>query len=58
VVAPEYFAGNIELGVVTQSSSAFSHFLSDLSIILNQFESIAERLFQFMNAIKQADPDR
>jgi ABC-type uncharacterized transport system fused permease/ATPase subunit len=64
VVAPEYFAGNIELGVVTQSSSAFGHVLSDLSIIVNQFESIAEfsagieRLFQFMNAIKQADADR
>jgi ABC-type uncharacterized transport system fused permease/ATPase subunit len=64
VVAPEYFAGNIELGVVTQSSAAFSHVLSDLSIIVNQFESIAEfsagieRLFQFMNAIKHADPDR
>jgi len=38
VVAPLYFAGSIELGVVTQSSSAFNHVLSDLSILITEFE--------------------
>jgi vitamin B12/bleomycin/antimicrobial peptide transport system ATP-binding/permease protein len=41
VVAPLFFAGKIELGVVSQSYGAFNHILSDLSIIVNQFESIS-----------------
>ena len=41
VVAPLYFQQKIELGVVTQSSSAFNHVLGDLSAIINQFEAIA-----------------
>lgn len=64
VVAPQYFAGKIELGVVSQSSGAFNHILSDLSVIVNQFEQLStfsagiDRLSQFMDAIKEADPDR
>lgn len=64
VVAPEYFAGNIAMGVVTQSSSAFSHVLDDLSLIINSFTDLAEfsagieRLHQFISAIKTADPER
>lgn len=38
VVAPLYFAGKVELGVVSQSYSAFNHILADLSLIVNQFE--------------------
>ena len=64
VVAPDYFAGNVEMGVVQQSSAAFSHVLDDLSLIVNSFESLSEfsagidRLYQFMHAIKAQDPDR
>lgn len=33
VVAPLYFSGSIELGVISQSVGAFNHILSDLSIV-------------------------
>ena len=36
VVSPLYFAGSVELGVITQSTGAFNHVLNDLSIIVNQ----------------------
>ena len=39
VVSPLYFAGSIELGVITQSTGAFNHVLNDLSIIVNQASS-------------------
>jgi len=64
VVAPQYFAGKVELGVVSQSAGAFNHILNDLSVIVNQFEQLStfsagiDRLSQFMEAIKDADPDR
>ena len=64
VVAPLYFAGTIPLGVVSQSSGAFNHILSDLSVIVNQFESLSafsagiDRLHQFMKAIREADAER
>ena len=57
VVAPQYFAGSIPLGVVTQTSGAFNHILSDLSVIVNQFEQLSafsagvSRLSDFYNAI-------
>jgi ABC-type uncharacterized transport system fused permease/ATPase subunit len=41
VVAPLYFQGKIQLGVVSQAYGAFNHVLGDLSIIVNQFESIS-----------------
>ena len=41
VVSPLYFAGTIELGVITQSTGAFNNVLNDLSIIVNQFESLS-----------------
>ena len=59
VVAPLYFAGSIELGVVSQSYGAFNHILSDLSIIVNQFESLSsfsagiDRLAQFLEKIEE-----
>jgi len=64
VVAPQYFAGAIELGVISQSVGAFNHILRDLSIIVNQFEGLSsftagiDRLYQFMVAIQDADPMR
>ncbi|KAK4491872.1 hypothetical protein RD792_002652 [Penstemon davidsonii] len=41
VVAPMYFSGKIEFGVVNQSSSAFNHILGDFSLIVFQFQSIS-----------------
>ena len=64
VVAPQYFAGNVELGVISQASAAFGHVLSDLSIVINSFNDVSkfsagiDRLYSFMNAIQVLDPDR
>jgi len=64
VVAPKYFAGEIELGVISQSVGAFNHILSDLSIVINQFEQLSrfsagiDRLSIFLKAMREADPDR
>mmetsp|Transcript_12991 Transcript_12991/g.14628 ORF Transcript_12991/g.14628 Transcript_12991/m.14628 type:complete len:713 (-) Transcript_12991:101-2239(-) len=64
VVAPRYFAGAIELGVISQSVGAFNHILNDLSIIVNQFEQLSrfsagiDRLSVFLEAMQNADPDR
>jgi ABC-type uncharacterized transport system fused permease/ATPase subunit len=41
VVAPLFFRGEIEFGVINQSSSAFSHILSDVSLVVYQFEALA-----------------
>ncbi|KAL2645385.1 hypothetical protein R1flu_012972 [Riccia fluitans] len=40
VVAPLYFRGEIDFGVINQSFSAFDHILGDLSIVVYQFQSI------------------
>ena len=59
VVAPEYFAGNVELGVISQASAAFSHILDDLSIVVNSFNDVSkfsagiDRLFSFLSAIME-----
>jgi len=64
IVAPQFFAGKIELGVISQSVGAFNHVLNDLSFIINRFEGLSsftagiDRLYQFMEAIKNADPER
>jgi len=64
VVAPQFFSGAIKLGVVSQSAGAFNHILSDLSVIVNQFEQLSsfsasiDRLSTFMNAIRDADNSR
>eukprot|EP00980_Cylindrotheca_fusiformis_P009340 scaffold2047_cov129-Cylindrotheca_fusiformis.AAC.19 len=64
VVAPRYFAGAIELGVISQSVGAFNHILNDLSIVVNQFEQLSrfsagiERLSVFYDAMRSADPAR
>ena len=36
VVAPLYFRGEIEFGVINQSSSAFNHILTDVSLVVYQ----------------------
>jgi vitamin B12/bleomycin/antimicrobial peptide transport system ATP-binding/permease protein len=41
IIAPLYFKGSIELGVVSQSQQAFRHILDDLSLIVSQFESLS-----------------
>lgn len=41
IIAPLYFTGSVELGVVSQSGQAFSHILSDLSLIVNEFERVS-----------------
>ena len=64
VVAPRYFAGEIGLGVISQSVGAFNHILSDLSIIVNQFERLStfsaglERLSTFYEAMRDVDLQR
>jgi vitamin B12/bleomycin/antimicrobial peptide transport system ATP-binding/permease protein len=64
VVAPRYFAGAIELGTISQATGAFNHILSDLSIIVNMFESLSsfsagiERLSSFYEAMREVDPQK
>jgi vitamin B12/bleomycin/antimicrobial peptide transport system ATP-binding/permease protein len=64
VVAPKYFAGEIELGMISQSTGAFNHILNDLSIVVNQFEQLSrfsagiDRLSVFLRAMREADPER
>ena len=41
VVAPMYFSGKIEFGVINQSVSAFNHILGDVSLIIYQFQAIS-----------------
>ncbi len=64
VVAPQYFAGSIQLGVISQSVGAFNHILNDLSVIVNDFEQLSsfsagiERLSTFLTSMREADPSR
>eukprot|EP00879_Flechtneria_rotunda_P026551 GHRR01028321.1.p1 GENE.GHRR01028321.1~~GHRR01028321.1.p1 ORF type:complete len:773 (+),score=316.24 GHRR01028321.1:1160-3478(+) len=57
VVAPLFFAGKIEFGVITQSSSAFNHILNDVSLVVYQFDSLAgfsaviDRLGEFQEVV-------
>mmetsp|Transcript_7310 Transcript_7310/g.17664 ORF Transcript_7310/g.17664 Transcript_7310/m.17664 type:complete len:821 (+) Transcript_7310:19-2481(+) len=57
VVAPLFFQGKIEFGVINQSVSAFNHILTDVSLVVYQFESLAgfsaiiDRLGQFQEAM-------
>ncbi|VFQ58768.1 unnamed protein product [Cuscuta campestris] len=41
VVAPMFFSGKIEFGVINQSVSAFNHILGDFSLIVFQFQAIS-----------------
>jgi len=60
VVAPLYFRGEIEFGVVNQGSSAFQHILGDVSLVVYQFGSIAgfsavvDRLGEFSEVLERS----
>jgi len=60
VVAPLYFRHQIEFGVISQSSSAFNHILSDVSLLVYQFEALAgfaattQRIGQFDESLDAA----
>lgn len=64
VVAPKYFAGDIALGIISQSVGAFNHILSDLSVIINQFERLSafsagiDRLSSFYEAMREVNLER
>ncbi|DBA90594.1 hypothetical protein WJX77_005457 [Trebouxia sp. C0004] len=64
VVAPLYFQGKIGFGVINQSSSAFNHILSDVSLVVYQFESIAnfgaviDRLGEFQEVLESSTTSR
>ncbi|GBG78462.1 hypothetical protein CBR_g26492 [Chara braunii] len=64
VVAPLYFSGKIEFGVISQSFSAFNHVLSDFSIIVFQFQAISsfsavvDRLGEFTDLLEESDKQR
>lgn len=64
VVAPMYFSGKIEFGVINQSVSAFNHILSDFSLIVYQFQAISafsaviDRLGEFDDVLDDSEfPD-
>lgn len=62
VVAPMFFSGKIEFGVINQSVSAFNHILSDFSLIVFQFQSISafsaviDRLGEFDDLLDANEP--
>lgn len=41
IVAPLFFAGDVEFGVITQSAMAFAQLLGAFSLIVTQFQSIS-----------------
>ncbi|XP_073039270.1 ABC transporter D family member 2, chloroplastic-like [Primulina eburnea] len=61
VVAPMYFSGKIEFGVINQSVSAFNHILGDFSLIVYQFQALSafsaviERLGEFDDLLNNKD---
>lgn len=63
-MAPLYFRGEIELGVVTQSNSAFSHILNDVSLVVLQlevlasFSAVVDRLGEFAEALESSSSVR
>jgi putative ATP-binding cassette transporter len=64
VVAPLFIRGEVEFGVITQSSMAFAHLVAAFSLIITQFQSIASfasvvsRLDTLWEAIERQDPTR
>jgi putative ATP-binding cassette transporter len=64
VVAPLFIRGEVEFGVITQSSMAFSHLVAAFSLIITQFQSIASfasvvsRLDTLWEAIEKQDSIR
>lgn len=60
VVAPMYFSGKIEFGVINQSVSAFNHILGDFSLVVYQiqaisaFSAIIDRLGEFEDVLESS----
>ncbi|CAO2816452.1 unnamed protein product [Amaranthus hypochondriacus] len=63
VIAPMYFSGKIEFGVINQSVSAFNHILGDVSLIVYQFQAISafsaviDRLGEFDDLLDKSTSD-
>ncbi|KAI4321904.1 hypothetical protein MLD38_035231 [Melastoma candidum] len=63
VVAPMYFSGKIEFGVINQSVSAFNHILGDFSLIVYQFQAISafsaviDRLGEFEDVLNRSSKE-
>jgi len=63
IVAPLYLNGQIEFGVITQSSMAFAHLVGAFSLIINQIQSISSfaaviaRLGALGQVMEQAGPN-
>jgi ABC-type uncharacterized transport system fused permease/ATPase subunit len=61
VIAPQYFANEVEMGVISQSVGAFVSVLADVSLLVTQFEELStfsagiERLASFYQAMRLAD---
>ncbi|CAN6553716.1 unnamed protein product [Malus baccata var. baccata] len=64
VVAPMYFSGKIEMGVIDQSTSAFNHILGDFSLIVYRMETISafaaviDRLGEFDDLLDSSNSER
>jgi len=62
IIAPLYFQGQVEFGVISQTSSAFNHVLGDVSLVVFQFSAIAgfaavvDRLGQFTELLTAPPP--
>lgn len=63
VVAPLYFDGKVEMGVISQATGAFAQVLAALSLIITQFERLSSyaagvnRLSVLWDAIAADDPN-
>lgn len=61
VVAPLYMRGEVEFGVITQSTIAFTHLLGAFSLIVTQFQSISSftavvaRVDRFSEAARESE---
>ncbi|XP_024515151.1 ABC transporter D family member 2, chloroplastic [Selaginella moellendorffii] len=59
VVAPFYFAGKVDFGIVSQSFHAFSSVLYDLSLVVDEFQSLSsfsavvDRLGEFSDILDE-----
>ncbi|WP_431320097.1 ABC transporter ATP-binding protein/permease [Rhizobium sp. YTU87027] len=64
IVAPAFFRGDIEFGVITQSAAAFAMLVGAFSLIINQFNSISNfaavvaRLSTLLEAIENSQRSR
>lgn len=63
VVAPVVFAGEIEVGKVTEAQGAFVRVFFSLNVIVDQFQALTsfgagiDRLYDFANCLEELEPD-